>query len=90
MNAKSKKLDGLKKKQEQLKAHSQNLEAAEKYREKKRDTRRKILVGAYYLDKAITDDRFDEITRLMDGYLTRQSDRELFDLPQLENKTVSG
>ena len=90
MNAKSKKLDGLKKKQEQLKAQIQNLEAAEKSREKKRDTRRKILVGAYYLDKAITDDRFDEITRLMDGYLTRQSDRELFDLPQLENKTVSG
>lgn len=90
MNAKSKKLDGLKKKQEQLKAQIQNLEAAEKSREKKRDTRRKILVGAYYLDKAITDDRFDEITRLMGSYLTRQSDRELFDLPQLENKTVSG
>ena len=90
MNAKSKKLDGLKKKQEQLKAQIQNLEAAEKSREKKRDTRRKILVGAYYLDQAITDDRFDEITRLMGSYLTRQSDRELFDLPQLENKTVSG
>ena len=81
METKLKKLDALKKKQAQLKAQIQNLEAAEKSREKKRDTRRKILVGAYYLDKAVKDDRFDEITRLMDGYLTRQSDRELFDLP---------
>lgn len=80
MNAKSKKLENLKKKQDQLKAQIQSLEAAEKSREKKRDTRRKILIGAYYLDKAIKEDRFNEVAQLMDGYLTRQSDRELFDL----------
>lgn len=89
MNTKSKKLDVLKKKQAQLKAQIQNLEAAEKSREKKRDTRRKILVGAYYIDNAIKDDNFNDIARLMDSYLTRQSDRELFDLSALESESIN-
>lgn len=84
-----KKIDNLKKKQEQLKAQIQNLEAAEKTQEKKRDTRRKILVGAYYFDNAIKDDNFNEIARLMDGCLTRQSDRELFDLSALESESIN-
>lgn len=89
MDKKSKKLESLKKKQGQLKAQIQALEAAEKTREKKRDTRRKILIGAYYLDQAIKENRFDEIVKLMDGYLNRNSDRVLFDLPQLEEKSSS-
>ena len=89
MDKKSKKLERLKKKQDQLKAQIQALESAEKTREKKRDTRRKILIGAYYLDKAIKENRFDEIVKLMDGYLNRNSDRMLFDLPPLEEKSSS-
>ena len=89
MDKKSKKLESLKKKQDQLKAQIQALEAAEKTREKKRDTRRKILIGAYYLDKAIKENRFDEIVKLMDGYLNRNSDRMLFDLLPLEEKSSS-
>ena len=83
MYNKSKKLENLKKKQDQLKAQIQVLESAEKNREKKRDTRRKILIGAYYLDKAVKENRFDEIVKLMSEYLNRNSDRVLFDLPPL-------
>lgn len=86
MDNKSKKLENLKKKQDQLKAQIQALEAAEKTREKKRDTRRKIILGAYYLNHAIKENKFDEIVKLMDDYLKRNSDRVLFDLPPLEEK----
>ena len=89
MDKKSKKLESLKNKQEQLKAQIQALESAEKTREKKRDTRRKILIGAYYQDKAIKENCFDEIVKLRDGYLNRNSDRVLFDLPPLEEKLSS-
>lgn len=83
MKTKSEKLEILKKKQEQLKAQIQNLEAAEKSRERKKETRRKILVGAYYLDKARSDNSFSELIKLMDSYLNRESDREVFNLKPL-------
>ncbi len=78
--SKKHKLDKLKEQREQLNARIQQLEAAEKAREKKRDTRRKILVGAYYLDKAKSEGRFEEVRQAMDKFLTRESDRVLFDL----------
>lgn len=86
MENKPSRLDSLKKQQEQLKAKIQALEAAESSRERKRETRRKILVGAYYVDKMRAENKFDEIVSLMDGYLTRDSDRVLFNLSLRENK----
>src|SRR5690349_11231077 len=71
-------LEKLKKKQSQIKAQIQKLEASEKHREKKQDTRRKILIGSYYLDKARKENTAEELYRCMDGYLTRDSDRSLF------------
>lgn len=85
---KSKKLETLKKKQEQLKAQIQALEAAEKTRERKCETRRKILVGAYYLDKAKAEGTFNDIVSHMDGYLKRNKDRALFDLEPLKSSDV--
>ncbi len=85
LDKKSNRLDSLKKKQEQIKAQIQKMEAAESARQRKRDTRCKILVGAYYLDKAKADGTFDDLVKLMDGYLTRNSDRVLFDLDLLES-----
>jgi len=87
MDNTEKKLAALKKKQEQLKAQIQKLEAGEKSREKKRDTRRKILIGAYYLDKARAENGWDDLVQRMDGYLNRQTDRVLFDLPPLKQPT---
>lgn len=83
MTKKSKRLELLKKKQEQLKNQIQLLEASEKARERKRDTRRKILIGAYYFDKAKKDEEFGKIVEIMDGYLIRKSDRILFGLDPL-------
>ena len=89
METKPSKLEILKKQQEQLKAKIQALEAAETSRERKRETRRKILVGAYYLDKARADNKFDDIIKLMDSYLNRDSDRVLFDLTLSEKSKKS-
>jgi len=74
------KIEKLKAQREQLAARIQKLEAAEKTREKKRDTRRKILVGAYYLDKLKEEGGLEGLAQELDGFLTRKTDRELFDL----------
>ena len=50
MNEKCSKIETLKQKKEQLNARIQKLEALQKSRERKRDTRRKILIGAYFMD----------------------------------------
>ncbi len=83
MNEKQSRLDVLKKKKEQLNARIQKLESLEKSRERKRDTRRKILVGSYFIDKANKDGCLDSLFQQLDGYLKRNSDRELFQLDPL-------
>lgn len=80
MESKPTRLEILKKQQDQLKAKIQALEASEFSRERKRETRRKILVGAYYLDKVLAENKFDELVKIMDEYLNRDSDRILFNL----------
>ncbi len=84
MENKPTRLETLKKQQDQLKAKIQALEASEFSRERKRETRRKILVGAYYVDKARSENKFDDLVQLMEGYLNRDSDRVLFNLAPSE------
>jgi len=74
-------LQKLKEQKEKLEARIQLIENREKHKERKKDTRRKILVGSYYLDEAEKNGALDEIKKIMDSYLTRESDRILFDLP---------
>jgi len=74
------KIDKLKKQRGVINARIQKMEALETSRQRKRDTRRKILVGAYHLDKAKADNAMHEINKIMSSYLTRKSDRVLFDL----------
>ena len=76
-------LDKLKEQQEKLKARIINIENREKTQERKRDTRRKILIGSYYLEKARENNSMEEIKSLMDTFLTRNSDRILFNLEQI-------
>jgi len=83
------KLDALKKKQTQLQAKIQKMEAAETTRERKRETRRKILVGAYYLEQARAQGEFDQVVLKMANYLKRPTDRVLFDLAPLETNPTS-
>jgi hypothetical protein len=80
------KLDKLKSQQEKLKARIQLMEARAKESERKKDTRRKILVGSYFLDKAKEKNQLDEIKERMNTFLTRNSDRILFGLPLLEEE----
>ena len=46
-----KNLDNLKQKRSQINARIQKLEASEKAKSRKQETRRKILVGAFYFAK---------------------------------------
>ena len=85
MDEKQSRLDVLKKKKGQLNVRIQKLESLQKSRERKRDTRRKILSGAYFIDKATEEGNLDSLFQQLDGYLKRSSDRELFGLKCLHN-----
>ena len=73
-------LERLKEQRDKINARIQAAEARSKTNERKTDTRRKILVGSYYLDQARENNQLGEVKKLMDKYLTRPSDRKLFDL----------
>jgi len=80
-------LEKLKQQQEQLKARIQTLEAAEKTRERKKDTSRKILLGSLVLEKLKRGDAIVKpLMAELDGYLTRDHDRALFELPPLSKE----
>ena len=83
MQEKQSRLDVLKKKQDQLRAQIQKLESLDKTRERKRDTRRKILIGSYFIDKARDEGALDAFYQQLEDYLKRNSDRELFQLMPL-------
>lgn len=78
MDKKISKIDALKIKRERLQAQIQKLEASEKSRERKQDTRRKILVGSYFIDKAKEEGGIESLYQLMGSYLKRESDKQLF------------
>lgn len=73
-------LERLKKQRAVIDARIQATEARSNHAKRKQDTRRKILIGSYFLDKAIKENKLDEIKKLMDNYLSRDSDRKLFEL----------
>lgn len=73
-------LEKLKEKREALNTRIQAIEAREKTKERKNDVRKKILIGAYYLDQAEKNNSLNEIKKLMDKFLKRDFDRELFGL----------
>ncbi len=71
-------LKKLKAQQDKLAAKIQLLENREKAQAKKNDTRRKILVGAYYLEKAEKENSYPALQEAMKNFLTRPSDKILF------------
>lgn len=75
-------LQKLKEQKEKLEARIQLVENRQKDKERKNDTRRKILLGSYHLDHAQKKGTMEEIKKIMDTYLTRDADRILFDLPE--------
>ena len=67
---------------QQLKAKVTKLEAMERNQAKKIDTRRKILAGSYLINKYI--DNPEGLSKLLDSFLVRDNDRELFGLKPLK------
>jgi len=77
-------IDSLKKKRDIINARIRLAQNREQSKERKDNTRRKILIGSYYLDQANKNNSFNDIVKLMDSYLTRDSDRLLFDLTPIK------
>lgn len=67
---------------QQLKAKVTKLEAMERNQAKKIDTRRKILAGSYLINK-YTENQ-EELAKLLDSFLVRDNDRDLFGLKPLK------
>ena len=81
----STKLQRLLKKEAQIKAQIQQAKAAERTLEKKRDTRRKILIGAAVMARVNAGEWPEsDLRMMMDGFLTRPNERALFDLDEAE------
>ena len=84
-----KKIDAQLEKLKQLKAQKQAIEAREKTKQKeqerKDETRRKIVLGSYLIKKMQSNEANKEkILMELNEYLTENRDRQLFDLPNIE------
>ena len=83
-----KKIEAQLEKLKQLKAQKQAIEAREKTKQKERerkdDTRRKILLGSYLIKKMQNEANKEKILAELNEYLTENRDRQLFDLPDIE------
>ena len=76
-----KKIEELKAQQKRLSAQMARLKASQRTDERKRDTRRKILVGAVVLNQAETNETArTRLWKMLDKALDKDRDRELFDL----------
>ena len=79
-------LEKLKKQKEILDARIQQAESKLKVKERKEDTRRKILIGAFMMEKLKKEEKFDSMIQELDGFLMRNSDRKLFWMNCLSTK----
>ena len=74
----------------QLKAQKQAIEAREKKKiseqQRKDETRKKILLGSYLLKEMEDETQKIKILANLNTYLTEDRDRQLFDLPNIEEK----
>ena len=77
------KIENLDKKISRLQARKTVEVARLKKQKRKEDTRRKILVGAYYLDQAEKKGTMEKLKKMMDEFLVREHDRRLFGLSPL-------
>lgn len=80
-------LDKLLEKEKQLKAKIQAIKLKEKQKERKLDTRRKILIGAMVLEGMRNSESYENnIKSNLDKYLTKDKDRNLFNLAPIEEQ----
>lgn len=83
------KLEKLIAKRKELDARIRKEQNRENTKQRKRETRRKILAGAWVLDEAEKRPDFKKfVYQRLDSFLTRKTDREVFGLPvKGESKT---
>ena len=83
-------LSKLEERRKQIDTQIQRIKAREQQQERKRDTRRKILIGAAVLER-VKSERWPEerLHAMMDEYLDKEIDRRLFDLQPLEGSIRS-
>lgn len=79
------KVEKLREKQDVLKARIQLIENREKSKERKLETRKKILIGSYFLEKYQKDNEMKKLQDIMNEYLSRESDRKVFGLANSNN-----
>ena len=72
-------LSALRSKMDQLRAQAQALEARQRSRERKADTRRKVILGGLLLDAAARDERFARDVADLLGRMSRDQDRKAFE-----------
>ena len=77
---KSDSLTKLLQKKQKIEQQISNAKTRMKKVERAVDTRKKILVGAYFLEVKYKD-KEDELIKILDGFLVRDIDRALFNLP---------
>ena len=80
--------------QQQLKLDTKikAIKTREVYQERKNETRRKILAGAYILEKHRKEETMHLLNKELDWFLIRKNDRALFglhekDMPEQDNST---
>lgn len=91
MNTDIKKLSRIEKlEQQKLKLENRIQKEKSRYKEQERksETRQKILLGALWLEKLRSEGGFDSIKNELNTFLTRNSDRALFNLPPLDSESA--
>lgn len=77
------------KKKAEAKALERQLKAKTLSEDRKKDTRRKILIGSMLLEKASKyQDANDRLLKDLDKYLVRYDDRTLFKIPEIQAKIL--
>lgn len=78
-------LEKLLEKEKQLKAKIQAAKSRESEKQRKLDTRRKILIGAMIIEGMKNSAEYEaKIKQNLDKYLTKNKDRVLFGLPEIK------
>lgn len=72
----------LKQRQAKIQRQKRQQQAKLTNEKRKRETRQKVLIGAAIMARVQSGAMpAEQLTKLLDGYLTRDDDRALFDLP---------
>lgn len=80
-----KQLEKMQAKKDRIAADMARIKARVNQEERKKDTRRKILIGSAMMNLVKTERmKSEKITSMMDSFLTKDRDRELFDLPPVQ------